>query len=179
MAPSGGADLVRRLASDDASAFEEAHRLYAGRCRAVAYRYLRDDAMAQDAVQEAFLSLWRHRAGLVVRAAGVAPWLVVVTRNAALNAARARARRQVREQIDVVPAADPFAPVHARADAVAVRNALAQLPEEQRNVVRMAYFEHHTLASIAEKTGAPLGTVKRRAQLALRRLGQTLGGDPR
>src|SRR5207245_8390749 len=60
-------DVVRRLAGDDPAALEDAYARYAGRCRAVAFRTLGDDALAQDAVQEAFVALWRHRTGLVVR----------------------------------------------------------------------------------------------------------------
>lgn len=177
MRGSGDADVVRRLAGDDPTALEDAYRLYAARCRAVAYRTIGDDALAQDAVQEAFTALWRHRAGIVVRSAGIGPWLVVVARNAALNIARSELRRSARETAiaPVDDAVDPTDLAVARIQAAGVRDAVAALPHEQRTVIAMAYFKDQTLSQIAVRTGAPLGTVKRRAQLALGRLARTLG----
>jgi RNA polymerase sigma-70 factor (ECF subfamily) len=170
------ADLVRRLAGDEPGALEEAYRTYAARCKAVAHRVVRDDARAEDAVQEAFLALWRHRDGLVVRTGGIGPWLYTVTRNAALAALRADSRRTAREDRAHVdePGADPLDEVMARGAAESVRQALADLPPEQRTVLSWAYFRAMTLPQIAERTGAPLGTVKRRAQLGLSRLARAL-----
>jgi RNA polymerase sigma-70 factor (ECF subfamily) len=175
-------DLIARLARGDQDALAETYDRFAGRCRDVAYRVLHDDALAEDAVQEAFASLWRRRDGLVVRAAGVGPWLIVVTRNAALAALRADTRRRLREDRDAADATsishelDPFDVVTGDDAAAQVRAALGGLPAEQRDVIRLAYFERLTLAQVAERTGAPLGTVKRRAQLALARLARILNG---
>ncbi len=178
-------DLVQRLASGDPAALAEAYERFAARCRDVAHRVLHDDALAEDAVQEAFATLWRRRDGLVVRAAGIAPWLIVVTRNAALTALRADTRRRLREERDASDASaaahtdDPFETIAGDDAAAQVRAALNDLPSEQRDVIRLAYFERLTLAQVAERTGAPLGTVKRRAQLALARLARIMVGESR
>ena len=171
------AELVRRLAADEPSALEDAYRTYGPRCKAVAYRLLHQDASAEDAVQEAFLALWRHRNGLVVRTGGIGPWLYTVTRNAALGILRSESRRTAREEraLDVEPGPDPFDEVAADEAARGVRAALAELPAEQRTVITSAYYRAMTLAQIAQQTGAPLGTVKRRAQLGLSRLARALG----
>jgi len=170
------ADLVRRLAAGEPVALEEAYRTYAPRCKAVAGRIVRDDARAEDAVQEAFLALWRHRDGLVVRTGGIGPWLYTVTRNAALASLRAESRRSAREERAWTeePGADPFDEVAMKGAADSVRRALADLPAEQRTVLSCAYFGAMTLPQIAQRTGAPLGTVKRRAQLGLSRLARAL-----
>jgi RNA polymerase sigma-70 factor, ECF subfamily len=170
------ADLVQRLCGGDPAALEEAYRLYASRCKGVAYRVLRDDVRAEDAVQEAFLALWRHREGLVVRTSGIGPWLYTVTRNAALAAMRAEARRSAREEsvADAEQVDDPSDAVVTRAAAASVRAALADLPAEQRTVITYAYFGAMTLPEISQRTGAPLGTVKRRAQLGLSKLARSL-----
>jgi RNA polymerase sigma-70 factor, ECF subfamily len=173
------ADLVRQLAAGNAAALERAFALYAARCNAVAYRVLRDDESARDAVQEAFLSLWRHRAGLVVRTGGLLPWLIVVTRNAAIAIIRSqawRARREERAMADSAKTetADPAELVSAHSDTDKLRSALRSLSPEQQNVIELAYFRYFTMAQIAERTSTPLGTVKRRAQLALRRLGKLM-----
>lgn len=181
MTASADAELISRLAGGDQSALDEAYRAHAHRCKAVAMRTLSDDALAQDAVQEAFVSLWHHRAGLVVRAAGIGPWLVVVTRNAALNIARTARRRAAREALHapLEPRLDPTDLAVANVEAAGLRDAIDRLPEEQRSVIRLAYFGGATLAEVAARTGSPLGTVKRRAQLALARLARTLGGAAR
>ena len=170
-------DLVRRLTEGDPAALEEAFRLYGARCNAVAYRVLRDAARAEDAVQEAFFTLWRRRSGLVVRTAGVAPWLIVVTRNAALETLRREARRAAREgrlSNEDAPGLDPSAAYLAEESATQVREALKELPAEQRQVVEAAYFKRQTLGQISAETSTPLGTVKSRARLALARLARTL-----
>ncbi|MDQ2818183.1 MAG: sigma-70 family RNA polymerase sigma factor [Candidatus Eremiobacteraeota bacterium] len=174
-----GDGLAKRLADDDPSALEEAYRLYGARCNALAYRVLGDSMRSEDAVQEAFAALWHRRHGLLVRTGGIAPWLMVVTRNCALAIMRSDQRRAARELhgADSSPQSacgDPSEVVDAAAQTDELRAALALLPDEQRVVVTLAYYRFLTLGQIAERTGAPLGTVKRRAQLALQRLGQRL-----
>jgi RNA polymerase sigma-70 factor (ECF subfamily) len=173
------ADLVARLVADDETALEEAYRLYAARCNAIAYRVLHDDDAARDAVQESFLALWSHRHGLVVRTAGLAPWLFVVARNAAIGMLRrtsARTAREERSQADRpnASAPNPADQVATAADTRQLRQALATLPPEQRTAVELAYFKFLTMAQIAQQTGSPLGTVKRRIQLAVRQLGRVM-----
>src|SRR5450755_2916944 len=130
-------ELTVRLARGDQDALAESYDRFAGRCRDVAYRILRDDALAEDAVQEAFASLWRRRDGLVVRATGIAPWLIVVTRNAALSLLRADTRRRLREDREaadltsIAHEPDPSDVVSGDDAAAQVRNALDGLPVEQ------------------------------------------------
>jgi RNA polymerase sigma-70 factor (ECF subfamily) len=178
MTTSSEVELVRRLGAGDAAALEAVYRAYAPRCNAIAYRVLKEHGAAQDAVQEAFFSLWRHREGLVVRSAGIGPWLTVVTRNAALailRSGRARAAREDRVQtVDATRGEDPSRIATERDEASAVRGALAQLPDATRMVVELAYFRFMTLAQIAQATETPLGTVKYRAQSGLRKLAQLL-----
>jgi len=173
-------DLIRRLQADDPSALEDAYRQFGSRCNGVAYCVLQDAAAAADAVQEAFLRLWQHRHGLVVRTAGLEPWLVVVTRNAALaelRSAQARRRREGRLQVvptDSADASDPVRNFGRRRQSEQLQQALHELPEEQQQVIELAYFGFLTLAQIADRTQTPLGTVKRRAQRALQRLSDIL-----
>jgi len=179
MAPTNATDLITRLVNGDPRALEDAYRDHATRCNAVAYRILRNDDQSRDVVQEAFLSLWRHRQGLVVRTAGIGPWLTVVTRNAALailRSAGARSRREERAfKRDMTAAApDPADLISARVDAADLRSAIASLSAEQQTVVELAYFRFMTMSQIAETTQTPLGTVKRRVQLALSHLGRIL-----
>ena len=181
MTSSGEAELIQRLSAGDSAALEAAYRLYAPRCNAIAYRVLKDHAAAQDAVQETFFTLWRSRQGLVVRSAGIGPWLTVVTRNAALSILRSGRKRSEREQRgeppDIAGAVDPSQIAEKRDEAGSVREALAQLPDEVRTVVELAYFRFLTMAQIAQATETPLGTVKHRAQSGLRKLAQLLAHE--
>jgi RNA polymerase sigma-70 factor (ECF subfamily) len=171
--------VITRLRAGDPAALAEAYERHSALCRGVAYRVLRDEALAEDAVQDAFASLWRRREGMTVRAAGLSPWLVVVTRNAALSLLRADTRRRLREEREfaatpAVHGRDPSDVITADETAAAVVAALDDLPKEQRDVIQLAYFDRLTLAQVAERTGAPLGTVKRRAQMALQRLARLM-----
>ncbi|HKW44559.1 MAG TPA: sigma-70 family RNA polymerase sigma factor [Candidatus Eremiobacteraceae bacterium] len=175
-----GDSVVARLRAGDPAALAEVYERHAPGCRGVAFRVLRDDALAEDAVQEAFAALWRRRDGMTARAAGLGPWLVVVTRNAALTLLRADTRRRLREEREFAgtPAGrsgDPSDALTAKETAASVVAALDGLPSEQREVIRLAYYERLTLAQVSERTGAPLGTVKRRAQIALQRLARLVG----
>jgi RNA polymerase sigma-70 factor (ECF subfamily) len=174
-----GDSVITRLRAGDPTALADAYERHSALCRGVAHRVLRDDALAEDAVQDAFAALWRRRDGMTVRAAGLSPWLVVVTRNAALTLLRADTRRRLREEREfaATPAEhgrDPSDIVTAGEAAAAVVAALDDLPKEQRDVIQLAYFDRLTLAQVAERTGAPLGTVKRRAQMALQRLARLM-----
>lgn len=173
------ADLIRRFIADDPSALEDAYHQHAARCNAIAYRVLGDQDRARDAVQEAFLALWRHRHGLVARTAGLGPWLAVVTRNAAIAILRSSGSRSEREErphtgLTMESVSDPADLVTSSVDASGVRSALSALPIEQKTVIVLAYFRFMTMTQIAERTETPLGTVKRRAQMALRQLGRIL-----
>jgi RNA polymerase sigma-70 factor, ECF subfamily len=172
--------LVTRLKAGDPEALEAAFRVYGPRCMAVAMRILRDTGRGEDAVQEAFLALWRRRDGLTVRTAGIGPWLVVVTRNAALETWRRDTRRTARENraAEPEPAIDPQQEAATRVEAQRVREALDQLPDEQRHVVESAYFRFQTLAQIAADSNTPLGTVKTRVRAALSRLARALEPQP-
>jgi RNA polymerase sigma-70 factor (ECF subfamily) len=178
MVPPDATNLITRLITDDPSALEEAYGLHAARCYAIAHRILGDADESRDAVQEAFLALWRHRHGLVVRTAGIGPWLTVVTRNAALVHLRsggARTRREERAHNEgLEEASDPADIVSSSLDASGVRSAIASLSPEQQTVIELAYFRFMTMSQIAQATETPVGTVKRRAQLALRNLGRIL-----
>jgi RNA polymerase sigma-70 factor (ECF subfamily) len=105
--------------------------------------------------------------------------LTVVTRNAALAMARAAQRRAAREAtVERQDHADSTEDVVSRlergVEAQRLRRAVMELSPEQRDVISQAYFGRRTLAEIAQRTGTPLGTVKRRAQLALAKLAKAL-----
>jgi len=163
----------------EGAGFDRAYRAYAGRLRAVAYHVLRDRDAAEDAVQAALMRVWSSRTYTSERGP-LLPFLIACVRREALDVIRGSRRRRERElraaPETVVP--DPTAaidPVEARR----VRAALERLTPAQRDVIVRAYYGGATLAEIADTTDVPLGTIKSRLAVALRRLGGELsGGTP-
>ena len=164
----------------DGPAFDRAYRDHAARLRAVAYDVLRDRHAAEDAVHAALMRVWSGGAYHAERGA-LLPFLIACVRREALDALRGAKRRHLREaraSADGVPELDDTAaldPVEARR----VRDALAALPGDQREVIVRAYYGHRTLAEVARDTSVPLGTVKSRLSAALRRLHSALSEGPR
>jgi RNA polymerase sigma factor (sigma-70 family) len=115
----------------------------------------------------------------VVKTAGLLPWLIVVTRNAAIGIVRSEAWRTRREErakriLTEQTVSDPADVVLRQREASGLHRALHALPREQKTAVELAYFHFLTMAQIAEQTATPIGTVKRRVQIALRQLGKLL-----
>ena len=182
--------LMRRVQAGDANAFRALYDRHAGRALALATGVMRNRTQAEDVVQEAFLAAWRFRAAYAPARGSVASWLMTIVRNRALDALR---RNAIREQpahdfgqLDTLPAGDePLDDRAARDDqGRAVRVALRRLPLEQASALGLAYFGGLTQAEIAQRLDVPLGTVKSRVRLGLRRLAGELGlamggGTPR
>ncbi len=152
---------------------------------ALAVRLIGQGALAEEVLQEAFLGAWRNAARYSRERGSVRTWLLAIVRHRAVDALRSRGARPELRRLDaahpgfVVP--DVWPEVARRLDREHVVQALAELPEIQREAIELAYFGGLTQTEIAERTGAPLGTVKTRVRnglLALRRrLERPLGRD--
>lgn len=148
----------------------------------LAYRVLQNSALAEDAVQEAFLAVWRT-AGTYIRERGKpSTWLLTVVHRRAVDIVRREQRRRVPTDVEESPvetAADEEAVLRDRRRAV--QQALRQLPADQREALELAYYGGLTQSELARQLGVPLGTVKSRMFAGLRRLGDLLreaGLDP-
>jgi RNA polymerase sigma-70 factor (ECF subfamily) len=185
--PSGAAqgepDLLRRIASADIGAIELLYDSYGSLAYGVALRITFDEASAQDVVQDAFISVWRHAARFDPARGSVKTWLLAIVHHRAIDEVRRRRGLQgLPDMEDDLPApltmADVWGEVAERLDARSVRQAFAELPEPQQEALRLAYYEGLTQEEIASKTGTPLGTVKSRTRLGLLSLRRRLGdGD--
>lgn len=156
--------LLAHVAEGDLAAFEQLYDATSRRLFAIAYRILRDESVAQDATQEAYVNVWR-RAKLYDPARG-SPigWMSVVVRNVALNMIRSD---RPTEPIDdfVIPVA-PVDPPDSR-----LGQCLKRLPEDQGNAIVLTYTYGLTHSELAEHLSVPLGTAKswvRRGMLALK-----------
>ena len=185
-------ELARRLQQRDASALASLYRAYRRRAFGLAYRVLGDAPAAEDAVHAAFLALWERADRIDPDGGKLGALVLTVVHRRAVDLARSRARSHQREaprsadgdDLDVDPstgipderAQQAFARVLDDEEATRRRlsAALARLPEAQRAVVELAYFEGLTHRAIAERLGLPDGTVKSRLRLGLGHLRDAL-----
>ena len=165
----------------DACAFEVVFDRHAGPAFSLAYRMCGRRALAEEIVQEAFMSLWRSTAPYDRTRGSVRSWVLRVVHNRAIDVFRrelSTARHDVSDDgiADALPARERTEDeVERRSDARLVRSALDGLPPDQRQVIELAYFGGFSQAQIAEALGVPAGTVKGRTRLALRKLRIALG----
>jgi len=175
------AALLARVAERDEAAIEALYQRYGGACYALARRILDDAQLAEDVVQQVFLAMWQG-SGYDPRRGAVSTWLLSVTHHKAVDAVRKegnRRRRLASEQALLETAATgpgPHDETWSRLRAQHTRDALRELPAEQREVLLLAYYGGYTQREIADLTGLPLGTVKSRTLTAMRRLREHLGG---
>lgn len=176
--PSDG-ELIERIGAGDRSAFDQLYRRYARPIFALALRRLGDRGRAEDAVQEAFASVWRSAGTYRAKRGAGAHWLYAVARNAIVDRGRARGESPT-EPVDEV-SAEPGPPERAESDwrAWRIHRALAELPERERAVLELAYWSDLSQSEIADRLGVPLGTVKTRTRSALARLADLLEEDLR
>jgi RNA polymerase sigma-70 factor (ECF subfamily) len=174
-------DLMQLVHDGQAGAFEVLFDRHCDAAFSLAYRMCGRRSMAEDVVQEAFLSLWRSGAQYDPARGSVRSWLLRVVHNRTIDAFRRSAVKTGRDVHDEaaaerLPAAElTDVEVERREDVRQVRDALDRLPNEQRQVIELAYFGGFTHAQIAEMLHLPAGTVKGRMRLALSKLRMTLG----
>jgi len=172
--------LMRRVQDDDARAFAALYERHAARALGLAASVVRSPERAEDAVQEAFVSAWRSRGEYREERGDVRAWLLTIVRNRSLDALRrTAARERPWEPLDLHDAADeriePADDRAARRDAArALREAIAGLPPDQGVALELSYFSGLSQSEIATLLGVPLGTVKSRIRLGLRRLSATM-----
>jgi RNA polymerase sigma factor (sigma-70 family) len=170
-------EMVRRVARGDEDAFRALFRRYGPPAKVLALRVVRQPFMAEEIVQEAFLALWREPSSYREDRGSFRAWIMSAVHHRAVDVVRreeAQRRRAVAVGPDEVVALDVGESVTEEADMAEqrarVRAALAEIPVEQREVLELMYFRGKTQSKIAEETGLPLGTVKSRTLLGMRRL---------
>lgn len=175
--PASDADLMRRVQDDDVAAFAALYDRLAPRALGVARGVLGTGGdRASDAVQEAFLSLWRNRGRYRADRGEVHSWVFGIVRHRAIDSLRRHRRHDGRRADEDGTERALAAPDDVHADAVAasdgrrLRELLADLPEAQREVIALAYYGQLTHVEIAARLTLPLGTVKGRMRLGLMKL---------
>ncbi len=169
------AAILRQITCRDPRGVELLYDRYGGVAFALAYRLLGERGGAEDVVQEAFLNVWRQGATYDTRRGTVRTWLLTIVHHRAIDQ-----MRSARSKVGADTVIDDAMPLTAKEDTWTevvqgleherVRQAMATLPPEQRQVVDLAYYGGFTHTEIAQRVGIPLGTVKGRMRLALDKL---------
>ena len=171
--------LVLLAARSEQSALAELYDRYGRVAYGLALRVLRDEKLAEDAVQEAFLSIWRTASRFVPERGKASTWILTLVHRRAVDLVRREERRRADS---LEQAAEPSAgsvdeEAWVRLQRERVQAALRQLPDQQREAIELAYYGGFTQSELAERLGQPLGTIKSRMFMGLARLRELLG-DP-
>ena len=178
--------LLARIAKRDRVAFEELYARYVNILYATAMKFLKEDADAQDVVQDVFIQIW-DKAKLYDPGKGKPlTWALTLTRNRSIDRIRAIQRRtRLRDDFEKETVADESTGVREALSGVdasekvqILRDAVGRLSAEQRRVIELAFFRGLTQSEIAASLGQPLGTVKARARRGLMKLKEILGEKP-
>ncbi len=170
--------LLRRIADGDDDALRELYRAYARLAFTLAYRILGHEDRAEDAVQEAFLRVWRNADRFDRSKGAFTTWFGRIVRNLCIDMLRRRTPIQRAGPLEDVErwlaASEPIdTPILNR---LLVREAFLRVPTEQSQVLEMAYFQGLTHREIADRLEIPEGTVKSRMRLGLQKMRQHLDG---
>ena len=176
------AQLLRAVSAGEEEAFRSLFRRYGPNAMAVAQRIVRQRFLAEEIVQEVFLSVWREPQAYEERRGAFRSWLMAMVHHRAVDAVRREEtqRRRAEELVGMESGweEDPADRVAEEVDLPqerrAVRAAMNELPVEQREVVELMYFGGLSQSAIAERLSVPLGTVKSRTLLAMRKLRSAL-----
>jgi RNA polymerase sigma-70 factor (ECF subfamily) len=170
--------VVALVARSDEQALAELYDRFGRVAYGLALRVLRDEALAEDAVQEAFLTAWRTADAFVPERAKASTWLLTLVHRRAVDLVRREERRRaepIDEAADRIGEGAVDEAVWLRYQRERVQEALRRLPDQQREALELAYYGGFTQSELAERLGQPLGTIKSRMFSGLGQLRDLLG----
>lgn len=176
------AQLGAALAARNTEALAELYDRYGSLAYSVAVRVLGDSGRSEDVVQEVFLKLWNSADRFDAERGSLRTWIMTAVRNRSIDFLRGRGaheRQELELSVEVTAsstASDPWREVAASLERDAIKQALATLPQEQRQAVELAYYGGYSHREIAEMIRVPLSTVKGRMRLALEKMHSFLIG---
>lgn len=179
-------DLVRRMSEGQVEALDVLYGRYSRVVFSFAVRILGDGLVAEEVMQEAFTRTWQQAGRFELARGSFASWLLSITHNLSIDEVRRRQRRPQRaDSVDISDVlrgtTDPTADVEEAAEATElrerIRRAMDTLPEPQRRVIELAYFDGLTQREIAALLSEPLGTIKTRMRLGMQKLKDALGAQ--
>ncbi len=172
---------LRRITHKDQSALSELYDNYSGMIYALALRIVRDPALAQSVVQRTFVTVWDKADRFDPAKAKASTWLISIARNQAIDQWRKQQRRREIDDLEVLDKmrdnskrADPLRTAIDQERSAILRDALAEIPEDQKRAIYLSYYSGLSHQEIADRLQEPLGTIKTRIQLGLGKLRRRL-----
>jgi RNA polymerase sigma-70 factor (ECF subfamily) len=169
--------LVALTARSDDVAFAALYDRFGRAAYGLAFRVVRDESLAEDAVQDAFLAVWRGASRFFPERGKASTWILTLVHRRAVDLVR----REQRRRADPLPEGEYGGEERSAADSAWLRferdriqTALAALPDHQRETIELAYYGGFTQSELAERLGEPLGTIKSRMFSGLARLREAL-----
>ena len=168
-------DLISLVEAGDAEAFSTLYDRHSRAAFSLAHRMMGERQTAEDLAQDAFIKVWRGAASYRAERGSVRTWILSIVHNRGIDHLRSQAsRRRTQDKIEAsAPRSQPseaFAETWRNSQRDQVREALNTLPKEQLKILELAYFSGYTHVEIAELMGLPLGTVKGRMRLGLKKI---------
>jgi RNA polymerase sigma-70 factor (ECF subfamily) len=175
----GDTDLLLRLQRREPDALGELYDRYGRLVYSLILRVVRDSGTAEDLVQETFIRVWNRAQSFDAKKGSIAPWLLAVARNRAIDYLRSAQARHDPVELNQMDHPSLYSEMEAdllnRDSARRIQTAMRKLPEPQRKVIELAYFEGLSQSEMADRMGQPLGTIKTWVRAALRVLREELG----
>ena len=168
-------DLISLVDNSEPEAFAALYDRHSRAAYHIAYRMMGERQAAEDLAQDAFIKVWRGAASYRAERGSVRTWILSIVHNRGIDQLRSHAsRRRTQDKIEAsAPRSQPseaFAETWRNSQRDQVREALNTLPQEQLKILELAYFSGYTHVEIAELVGLPLGTVKGRMRLGLKKI---------
>ena len=165
--------MVRMVQTEDKTAFAELYKYFAPRVKSFQLKLGCDETTAEEIAQETMVTLWRKRDQFDPEKASVSTWIFRISRNLRID--HLRKHKQVILNLDALPEqadkdSDPAKHLECNTRQQIVQQALAELPADQSNVLKMSFFQGKSHGNIAQELNLPLGTVKSRIRLATERI---------
>jgi RNA polymerase sigma-70 factor, ECF subfamily len=169
-------DLISLVQTGDAEAFASLYDRHSRAAFSLAYRMMGERQAAEDLAQDAFIKVWRGAGSYRGGRGSVRTWILSIVHNRGIDLLRSMATRgRMQDKVEAsAPKSEPseaFTETWRNSQRDQVREALNTLPQEQFKILELAYFSGYTHVEIAELLGVPLGTVKGRMRLGLKKLG--------
>jgi RNA polymerase sigma-70 factor (ECF subfamily) len=173
--------LLQRVgAGRDREAFAQLFSYFAPRLKSYMLKHGAGEAGAEEIVQNTFITVWEKAAGFDPKKAAASTWIFTIARNKRIDALR----REKHIEVDIdnpalqLPAEQKEEDYAGTEDVEKLNAALASLPDEQKKLLQMAFYEDMSHSDIAKETKIPLGTVKSRLRLAMEKLRGKMGEAP-
>jgi RNA polymerase sigma-70 factor (ECF subfamily) len=168
-------DLISLVEAADAEAFATLYDRHSRAAFSLAYRMMGERQASEDLAQDAFLKVWRGASSYRADRGSVRTWILSIVHNRGIDQIRSQAsRRRTQEKIEASAQrsqpSEAFAETLRNSQREQVREALNTLPPEQLKILELAYFSGYTHVEISDLLGLPLGTVKGRMRLGLKKI---------